>query len=247
MPTENKLSIPIAIVIAGALIAGAIYLVNREPGNPQAATAGAGDETGEIVLSPVTAEDHIKGNPNADIVVVEFSDTECPFCKEFHQTMQRIVDEYGRDGRVAWVYRHFPIPQLHTKALKEAEATECAWEQGGNTAFWNYIDTVFEITPSNDGLDLALLPQIAEDIGLNRAQFETCLSSGKFEGKVRAQFEEAVAAGAQGTPYSVIIVGEEKIPLSGAYPYASMRSTIESILVQLENGGEEGQQAVPVL
>lgn len=97
------------------------------------------------------ADEHILGNLNAKIIIVEYSDPECPFCKVFHNTMHQVVD--NGSGEIAWVYIHYPIPQLHPKAFHEAEATECAWEQGGNKAFWKYMDKLFEITPSNNGLD----------------------------------------------------------------------------------------------
>src|SRR5207249_6414117 len=80
-----------------------------------------------------------------------------------------------KDGKVVWVYRHFPIDSLHSKARKEAQASECAAALGGNEAFWAYSDKLFEVTPSNNRLDLAQLPRIAQEIGLDRAQFETCL------------------------------------------------------------------------
>ena len=102
-------------------------------------------------IRPVSSEDHILGNKNAKIVIVEYSDLECPFCKVFHNTMHQVVEK--SNGDVAWVYRHYPIPQLHKKAFHEAEATECAWEQKGNDGFWKYMDKLFEITTSNDGLD----------------------------------------------------------------------------------------------
>jgi protein-disulfide isomerase len=101
-------------------------------------------------VAPVSPDDHIVGNINAKIIIVEYSDLECPFCKVFHNTMHQVVE--ANNGDVAWVYRHFPIPQLHPKAFRQAEATECAWEQGGNEAFWKYTDRIFEITPSNNGL-----------------------------------------------------------------------------------------------
>lgn len=102
-------------------------------------------------LKPVSPDDHILGNKKAKIVIVEYSDLECPFCKVFHNTMHQVVEK--SNGDVAWVYRHYPIPQLHKKAFREAEATECAWEQKGNDGFWKYMDKLFEITTSNDGLD----------------------------------------------------------------------------------------------
>jgi len=184
--------------------------------------------SGEIRLVAVTDKDWIRGKKNAKVSVVEYSDTECPFCKRFHPTMQRLIEEYPND--VNWVYRHFPLTSLHSKAIKEAEATECAGELAGNDGFWKYIDRLYEITPSNDGLDPAQLPQIAEDVGINREKFEECLNSGKYTQKVNDQAEEGVTAGAQGTPYSIIVVGDQKIPVSGAVPFEQLKTIVDSAL-----------------
>ena len=93
-------------------------------------------------MRPVSLDDHILGDMNAEIIIVEYSDLDCPFCKVFHPTMHQVVEK--SEGKVAWVYRHYPIPQLHPNAPKKAEETECAWELGGNDAFWKYADKVFE-------------------------------------------------------------------------------------------------------
>lgn len=185
-------------------------------------------EPTDIKLAPVTDKDWTRGKKNAKIAVVEFSDTECPFCKRFHPTMQQLVKEYPND--VKWIYRHFPLTSIHTKAVKEAEATECAGELGGNEGFWKYIDRLFEVTPSNDGLDPAQLPQIAEDVGLNRKKFESCLESGKYAEKVQKQADDAIAAGARGTPYSVVVVGDQNVPVSGALPYEQLKSIIDQLI-----------------
>ena len=95
-------------------------------------------------VKPVTGEDHIRGDVNASVKVIEFSDFECPFCKSFHASMKQVMQSYTKDGKVAWVYRHFPIDQLHSKARKEAQAAECAGELGGNNAFWSFADGLFE-------------------------------------------------------------------------------------------------------
>lgn len=97
-----------------------------------------------VQIRPVTSTDHIVGNLNAKIVIVEYSDLDCPFCKVFHNTMHQVVKR--NNGDVAWVYRHYPISQLHPNAFKKAEETECAWEQKGNKAFWEYTDKIFGIT-----------------------------------------------------------------------------------------------------
>jgi protein-disulfide isomerase len=183
----------------------------------------------DIQLAAITDEDWIKGNPEAKVSVVEFSDLECPFCKRFHPTMQRVIDEYGDE--VNWVYRHFPLTSLHRKAAQEAEATECAGELGGNEGFWAYTDRLFEITPSNDGLLESQLPEIAGDVGLDKAKFTECLGSGKYADKVQQHVNDAVSAGGQGTPYSVIITEDgEKIPVSGAVPYEQIKSLLDQVL-----------------
>jgi len=90
-----------------------------------------------IKFQPVTAEDHINGDINAPIKIVEYSDIDCPFCKRFHGTLEQVRAMYG--DKVAWVYRHSPIPQLHPDAFKKSHATECVAELGGNDKFWEYL------------------------------------------------------------------------------------------------------------
>lgn len=230
---KNNLSIPLAIIVAGVLIAGAFYVTNKNK-QPVATKVEKEENKDGITIKPVTAEDHILGNPKAPIMIVEFSDTECPFCKDFHATMHRVIDSYGKSGKVAWVYRHFPIDQLHPKARKEAEATECAAELAGNDGFWKYADLIYKKTPSNNGLNPSLLPQIAQEIGLNKAEFESCLNSGKYADKVEKQYQDAVISGGQGTPYTVIVTKYEKIPISeGAIPFDGGPISMKMILDDL--------------
>jgi len=229
---NQNIVIPLAIVVAGALIAGALFFSGRSiapnPANLAGDTASAAES-----VPKVSADDHILGNPDADILIVEYSDFECPFCKQFHVTMQQIINEYGPSGKVAWVYRHFPLSQLHPKAPKESEASECAFDQGGNDAFWAYANRIFEITPSNNGLDSARLPDIAQEIGLDVPAFNACLESGKYRTKIETEFNDAVASGGQGTPHNIIILKDgSTIPLPGAQPYATIKNAIEAILAE---------------
>jgi protein-disulfide isomerase len=232
----NKLAIPIAIIIAGGLVAGSLYLSNangaklaaQKTADAQAQQASA---TGPIDMRPVSADDHILGNPNADLVIVEYSDTECPYCKVFHQAMQQAMSEYGKDGKVAWVYRHFPISQLHSKAPKEAEATECANELGGPAKFWEFTNMVYAQTNSNNSLDPAQLPVFAKAVGLDVKAFNTCLASGKYAAKVQADYTDAVKSGGRGTPHSIFITKDgTKTPVDGALPYENLKSTIDAML-----------------
>lgn len=221
--------LPASIMIAALLISvSLVYNAGKQPS----------DKTGEPVnpvgnvdnnqpvnalennVKPVTSADHIWGNPDAPVKIVEFSDLECPFCKRFHYTLKEVVEKY--DGKVAWVYRHSPIDGLHPKARKEAEATECAAELGGNTKFWAYMDRLMELTPANNGLDPALLPKIATDVGLDKAKFEACLSSGKYAAKVAEHLADAENSGGGGTPYSIVISPSgKKTVIPGALPLTS--------------------------
>jgi len=235
---ETNLTIPIAIVLAGVFIAAAVFIVNSGNGNTGNNTDNNGqngDEQQEIDLTPITEDDHILGNPDAPIVIVEYSDTECPFCKEFHSTMQSVMDEFGTQGQVAWVYRHLPLDRVHSKARTEAEATECAADLGGNEAFWDYINRLFEITPSNNQLELDELPNIAEHVGLDREAFQECLDSDRTVSDVEDDLQSARAAGASGTPHSVILLQEtgETFPMPGNRSLAEVRSIIGAGLNQL--------------
>jgi len=126
------------------------------------------------------------------------------------------------------VFRHFPLDNLHTKARSEAQATECAAEQG---KFWEYIDRLFEITPSNDGLAEEALKQIATELNLDLNQFEDCQSSEKYQEKINAYLADGIKAGARGTPYSILISKQgDKIVISGAQPASAIKSQIDKLL-----------------
>jgi protein-disulfide isomerase len=201
---KNNFMIPASILLAGFLIAGGIYLSNK--GNNPVPVNTNPTQNSDIVINPVSKTDHILGNPDAPVVIVEFSDTECPYCKMFQTTMQTVMNTYGKDGKVAWVYRYFPLDQLHSKSRNEAQAVECSSELGGSTAFWKYLDEVYSTTTSNDTLDPAKLPIIAKYAGLDVTKFNTCLASGKYANLIQADLEDGAKAGAQGTPYNVMIL-----------------------------------------
>lgn len=229
---NKNLLIPIAIVLAGAFIAVAVYFSNNATTTVNPASQ-APASSGSITVRPVTAQDHILGNINAPIKIIDYSDTECPYCKQFHQTLKDIYSEYATSGEVAWVYRSFP---LHSKSTNEAEALECAADLGGNTVFWNYLDEIFSVTPSNDGLDPAQLPVIAKDVGLDVTAFNTCLASGKEAAKVQADYQDAINAGGVGTPYTVFVTPEGNIAnTNGAIPYDAVNNYIQIILSNLKS------------
>jgi protein-disulfide isomerase len=238
-PRQNSLGIPIAIVLAAALIAGAIYMSNGKSSVPaQGIKIPTAEELAqqpqqEIVVAPVTEDDHIRGNPNAPIVIVEYSDFDCPFCKNFHDTMARIMDEYGPTGKVAWVYRQFPLQQLHPNAPKIAVASECVAELGGDNAFWKFADLVFGERGTNEPTNINRIAEFAETSGVSKDEFELCYSSGKYDEKIATAVSDAIKAGAQGTPYSILIAGDQQGPINGAQPYAVVKQMIDTVIAQL--------------
>ncbi len=210
---NSSLAVPIAIVIAGAIIAGAVYFSNNKgvAENQQANVVNVQDtviETGDITVSPVSSKDYIRGNPGAKVVIVEFSDPECPFCKVFHGTMKSLTNKLAQNGTIAWVYRNFPLKDLHPRAPKESEALLCAGKVGGSTGFWDYTDRLYSVTPSNNKLEESQLPLIAKDVGLNVTAFNTCLSSGEMASLVSVDYEDGIKAGGTGTPFSVFITAQ---------------------------------------
>lgn len=224
------IAMPLAIIVAGALIAGALYfaLGSAAPVQP---VAGTTPQPPAVPVRGVQADDHIVGNPDAKMVIVEYSDPECPFCKAQHETLAQVVATYD-PADVAWVYRNFPIPGLHKKAQIESEALECAAELGGNDGFWKYANRLYEITPSNDKLDLEELPNIAEFAGLDRDTFTQCLDSGDMASRVQEDVDEVQATGAQGTPHNIILIGDQQIPLSGYVEFRALKPIIDQLLAQ---------------
>jgi protein-disulfide isomerase len=106
----------------------------------------------KIDLTPITDKDHYFGSKDAEVVIVEYSDLECPYCARFHKTVHEVVESYS--GKVAWVYRHYPIPELHQNAVNKSLASECVASIGGEESFWKFIDSIY--TPVFDPITLKM-------------------------------------------------------------------------------------------
>jgi protein-disulfide isomerase len=204
--SPNDLSIPLAIVFSGMIVAGAIIFTDKSASNIVAPTP-QGNGAGEVVQNfsfpesvlAIKTDDLITGNKNADVVIIEYSDAECPFCQRFHTTMNTVMGSYG--GSVAWVYRHFPLDSIHPNARKAGEALECANEMGGSPAFKTLADALF--SANAPVLSSENMIALAASSGLDRGAFSTCLSSGKYANKVERDLQEGVSIGVEGTPFSI--------------------------------------------
>ncbi len=232
------------------MVAGAFFLTRS--GEAPTPTPQPQAQSGEPNIRPVSSNDWVRGNPNAPIVVVEYSDFECPFCGVFHETMNRIMETYGRNGHVAWVFRHFPIEQLHPQAWSIAIAAECVGDIGGNDPFWQFADLIFENTKGGDSLNMSLLPQYATQVGINREAFNACRESERTRPAVQTDHDEARdGARGTGTPHNVIIAGGQSAALPGALPYDQLTIIFDSILDQLGVSREQAplppsEPAVPI-
>ena len=179
-------------------------------------------------VRPVSDKEYIYGDPSAAITLVEYSDFECPFCKRFHVTAKRLVDQSG--GKINWVYRHFPLEFHNPGAQKQAEASECAGKLGGKDAFWRYSDLIYQRTTSNGkGFPIANLVPLAKEIGLNEASFKQCLDSGEMASKVAADYENGVASGVSGTPGNILLHNSsgDAAVMAGALPLSRLQAAVK--------------------
>jgi protein-disulfide isomerase len=251
---QQILTIPMAIVLAAAIIGGVLLYMYRPAASAQPAVNSAAAPSASIPdtsgLPPVTASDHILGDPNAPIKIVEYSDPSCPYCKMFQTTMLEVMQNYGASGQVAWVYRDFPLDKpdqngnvLHPNAGVQANAFECAASVGGNAGFWAYEKDWFATFPS-DGADETAdvdgqqIAQTAKDVNLDTPAFNDCVSANTFAGAINNEYAAGLALGIQGTPTSYIVSSTgQPIPVEGAQSYATLSSAIDAILANIGQGG----------
>lgn len=225
--TDSKMMIPAAIVVAGLIVGGAIVYTNS-PGAP-APTGNGGDNGGTEVVAAgdvvkVRQGDYVLGSPSAKVVFVEYGDFQCPFCGKFaNEVKPKIVDQYVKSGKVAFIWRDFAF--LGEESFRSAEAAHCAGEQG---KFWDFHDYLFthQRGENQGAFSDANLTKIAGTIKLDQAKFDVCFASGKFRKTIEASTAEGRDIGVTGTPASFI---NGKL-IGGAQPFAQFQAEIEAAL-----------------
>lgn len=227
-----ELTAPVAIVVCGVIIAGAIVFVNRFPAvAAPTAQAPQGGTYANVDVSAPSDTDHRYGSANAPIVLIEYSDFQCPFCARVHTTLKQVVDE--SNGEVAWVYRHLPLESIHPQARPGAIASECVAVQLGNEGFWAFADAIFANQGQNQqSLSPQFFAAVAGELGINPIAYNTCVASGTYEEKIDAEASEATAAGGQGTPFTVVYGNGAQVAVSGAVPIAQFKSVINKIMAR---------------
>ena len=223
--TQNGYGIPVAIVVAGLLIIGAVVLTgNSGDGSVHNINSGyAGTQLSNEFRMP-SEDEHVRGNPDAPIAIVEFSDLECPFCARIHPAFSRIVEE---NEDVKWIYRHFLPSTIHSRALSAAVASECIARLGSNNAFWKFTDDAFA---NQKQLGDAWYREKALSFGIDSEAFLGCVNDKGIVADIQTDSREAIATGGRGTPYVVVVTPTGKlIPFTGALPYAQVSAIIEQV------------------
>jgi protein-disulfide isomerase len=157
----------------------------------------------EMYLSPpppvaanIGTDGPVKGAPDAPVTIVEFSDFQCPYCKQVTPILNQVMGFYG--NRVRLIFKHLPLTSIHPQALEAAQAGVCAARQG---KFWEYHDRLFDSSPN---LSPVMLEKIASEIGLNVGGFSSCLSSEESRSAIQRDLQVAKKLGIQGTPTFLI-------------------------------------------
>lgn len=195
--------------------------VATNPGNPSAVAPDTNGPQNITLRAVDEKRDHILGNKNAKVTLVEYADFECPYCQAFNPTVKQVIQKYGKDVRL--VFRHFPL-SFHAQAMPAAIASECASDQG---KFWEMHDMMFDKGVISTGS----YTEYAKSIGLNTAKFDECVKAQKSVSKIQEDQKDGQAAGLEGTPYTVIIGKDgQKIPVSGAQPFEAVDAAIQSVL-----------------
>ena len=220
---RSAYTIPLAIVAAGLILSGAVYLTLKgdAPISPRAGNPA--------LMRPVDSTDHILGNPSAKVKIVEYSDFDCPHCQTFHATLHQLINDYAASGSLAWIFRDFAITELHPNAKKHAEAAECVARTAGNEAYWKFADALFQNQP-------ALPTQYAEfarAAGASPEAVAACIqdAAALVGPSIDAERQNALDIGAPGTPYSLIIVeGKTPVVIESAWGYADLKDQVDALL-----------------
>ena len=248
--SERSITLFLAIVISGALIAGAIYFglkggvrLTTVNTNANSGTEVKTEEPKEEDTSAVVSidDDAKKGNPEAKVVIVEFSDFECPYChRYFDQTYPQIMKDYVDTDKVMYVFRDLPLYFHDPAATDEANAAECVHHALGDKAYFEFHDKVFSNSAGNgDGVEEGSLKKWAVELGMSGDEFDKCVKDKTYQDEINKDSQDANSVGIGGTPSFVIGIIDENgnvdgEKLIGAQPYTVFKATIEKYLAKSE-------------
>lgn len=242
---SQSLALPIAIVLGFGIIAATIYSTSSSTRTatplPAQNTTMDFDTLATQLQAPiqtVTADDFIRGNPSAPVMLVTYTSFECPSCRNFHFTMNRIMQNYGPDGTVAWVFRPLPIDTEYPNDSRISEIAMCVGDTAGNTVFWEFVDLVFAERDALRGSDVERLPELVTQAGASAEAVNTCIENGAHREAVLLSSGDAIDSGAFGAPYTVVLAGNDSGVINGPQSYAAMVEIVQgAINTAEENNG----------
>lgn len=222
---QNSYAIPVAIVIAGAMIAGAVIFSNRSNTPAAGGTAAVGN-SGAVIQDEniILGNAPILGNPKAPLTLVEFGDFQCPFCGRFFETTEKdLIEKYVKTGKAKFAFRNFAF--LGPESQWAAVAAECAKEQG---KFWEYHDYLYshQAGENRGAFSKDNLKQFASILGFNKTEFNFCLDSDKYFKEVQKDTEDGKQFGVSGTP-TTFVNGKKVV---GAVSISEFEAAIKDIL-----------------
>jgi protein-disulfide isomerase len=229
---DNRTVLLGAGIIAIAILLHGVIVAKLGGGSAAKPTSIVTKEIVDKVLKGSTANRYFgDAVPTEAIVFTEFSDTECPFCKNFHATMDKVIE--GGAGKYALVYKHFPL-SFHPKAIKQAEAIECVRSISGDQKALHYLDVIYAVTSSNNKLEENVLFEISDKMKLPTKKLRECVAAGTFAAKVQADITEGESRGVSGTPFTFVTKGYGKDTveigtINGAQPVEAVEALLSQV------------------
>jgi len=216
------------LLIGAIVVGGLVYLLvkphsdsDKSNTDNDTVTEDITDNTNQSNVDArtlVTSTDHIRGNADATVTMVVFSDYQCPYCSKFNTTLKQVMEDYS--DRVKWIHKHFPM-SYHDYAESAAQAAECAGDQN---KFWEYGDALFENQASITGVEY--LKTLAGTLGLNTTDFNTCLDTAKYSDRISTELNLGTEIGIEGTPGGFV----NNLSIAGAISADNLVGLIETAL-----------------
>lgn len=227
----HSLTTPMAIIIGACILGGSHIVYGLVAAN------GTSTPTTYFAGKPIDKTEHVEGTAKNDVYIVEYSDPECPFCISLHPTMKQLRAEFK--DKVAFVYRHFPLTQIHPHAFDESKAIYCASKFGGTAGYYTYIDAVYGYKVANQTSQLPATGKedLARNQGIDVATFNQCMQSEEANTAINASLSDGVQAGVEGTPSTFILRQTRKgyeivAMIDGARQYDYFKAAVEEALAR---------------
>lgn len=216
-----RLPLFVGIVLVFAVVLGLAWLRSGPPSMMQKIPTAEFPALG--------FDDHILGAQGAPIQMFVYMDLDCSYCKDFHTTtLPQLLKTYGNELLV--IYREFPLAS-HPDAYHKAEAAECAYAQGGNTVFFDFVDHMYRAMSASGTYGTTILFDTARTIGLNMHTFESCLETGQEKKKVNQNIVEGTIVGVGQVPSVLLKRGDTTVLVSGNY-LGQMQAAVQYLLAR---------------